>query len=136
MTFTWFHMVTVTWCYERQMSRASARGMPARKPGWQAESLLYGSGGVATAKKPPVAADKNYVNISAIALAGLNRASAQFQDAATRIAAGGGAGPGMDGVDLSTAAVSLLSARDDFAANIAALKVANEMERHMIDEWA
>lgn len=73
--------------------------------------------------------------MSAIALAGLERASAQFENAAARVTApaatSGDGGP--DTVDLSTAAVALLNARDNFAANIQMLKIADDMQRTAIE---
>jgi len=75
------------------------------------------------------------VNLSAIALTGLEQATAQFQRGAVQLAGSYGmsADPTPDVVDLSTAAASMLSARNEFGANIQVLKVANEMQRHTID---
>jgi flagellar basal body rod protein FlgC len=76
------------------------------------------------------------MDVSAIALSGLDRAQASFEKAASRIAAAGATtadGTPSDTVDLAAAAVELASARQDFAANIAALKAADEMERRTID---
>ena len=74
------------------------------------------------------------MEFSAIALGGLDRATAQFQDAANRLAgAAAPAGAGPDRVDLSDAAVSLLAARNDFSANLAVLKVADRMEGRALD---
>jgi flagellar hook protein FlgE len=72
------------------------------------------------------------MDVSAIALGGVDRASMQFQDAATRIASSAtNAAP--DTVDLSAAAVSMLTARNDFAANLNVLKIADKMQRSAID---
>lgn len=75
------------------------------------------------------------MNLSAIALTGLEQAVAHFQRAAVQVAGGYGmsADPGPDVVDLSAAATSMLAARNEFGANIQMLEVANEMRRHTID---
>ena len=39
----------------------------------------------------------------------------------------------VDTVELSDAAVSLLSARNEYAANIKVIQTADEMQRHMLD---
>ena len=57
------------------------------------------------------------------ALSGLERAQARLETVARRITAPSG---GVDAVSLSDEAVSLLEARNSFAANIAVLRVANE----------
>jgi flagellar basal body rod protein FlgC len=73
------------------------------------------------------------MDISAIALGGLDRAYTQFQNAANQIAGAGAASAGPDAVDLSSAAVSMVAASDNFAANIATLKVADDMQKHTLD---
>lgn len=74
------------------------------------------------------------MGLSAIALGGLDRALTQFQSAAARAgSAGGSPEAGLDIVDLSDAAVSMLAARNQFDANIAVLKTADQMERHALD---
>lgn len=75
------------------------------------------------------------MEISAIALQGLNQAQAQVEQAGGRLAsigASSGEGSPVDTADLSEAAVSLLSAKNAFATNIKLLKVANEMESQAI----
>ncbi len=76
------------------------------------------------------------MDISAIALRGLDAAQADLDQAAGSIARatvpGSDAAPA-DTVDLSTAIVGLLTARQEFAANIKVLKTADEMERHALD---
>ena len=71
------------------------------------------------------------MDISAIALGGLNQAQGNFEKAARRIASGGAASG--DATDLASDTVSLISARNDFAANIKTLKVADEMQRTTLD---
>jgi flagellar basal body rod protein FlgG len=95
------------------------------------------------------------MEISAIALRGLNEAQAQLEQAGGRfqttttssrpifssITAAGttsikdnsGDGMPVDTANLSDAAVSLLSAKNAFATNIKLLKVADEMQRQAID---
>ncbi len=69
------------------------------------------------------------MGISAIALGGLNQAQTKFENAARRVAAGGSG----DTVELSSDAVAMISAKNDFAADIAALKVADNMQRSVLD---
>lgn len=77
------------------------------------------------------------VELSAIALGGVERASAQFERAATTVSgAASPDGPAVDTVDLSSAAVSMLAAHNDFTANLNVLKVADDMQRHAIDMLA
>ena len=75
------------------------------------------------------------MDLSALALRGLKQAQEQFEEAAARAASAGASAPGQpaDTVDLSETAASLLSARDAFAGDIAALKTAGEIERQAID---
>jgi hypothetical protein len=76
------------------------------------------------------------MQISAIALQGLNQAQAQVEQAGGRLASIGANtvdGTPVDTADLSTAAVSLLSAKDSFATNIKLLKVADEMQGQAIN---
>jgi len=80
-------------------------------------------------------ADKYPVDISAIALQGLEQAQAQFGQAAGRLASTGATSTGtnVDTVDLSAETVSLLSAKNAFATNIDVLKIANEMQSSLVD---
>ena len=70
------------------------------------------------------------------ALGGLDRAQEKFDLAAGKLASNtlpsSGGGP-TDIVDLSEAAVSLVTARNDFAANLQAVKTADEMQRDTIN---
>ena len=76
------------------------------------------------------------MELSAIALRGLDAAQAGLDQAAGRIARvtepASVAAPA-DTVDLSTAIVGLLAARQDFAVNVKVLKTADEMERQALD---
>jgi hypothetical protein len=75
------------------------------------------------------------MDISSIALQGLEQAQVQLEAAATSIASGGASssGPGPDTVDLSTAVVALLTAKNQFALDIGVLKVADQAQKSLID---
>ena len=76
---------------------------------------------------------------SSIALQGLQQAEVQLNEAAAGIANAGGASPSgadLDVVDLSTEMVALMSAQNLFAANIATLKAADQMQKSLIDVTA
>ena len=67
------------------------------------------------------------------ALEGLTRSEAQFNQAARSIArAPLSAGP-TDTVDLSTAAVALLTARNNFEANTQIIKISDQLEQTLIN---
>jgi len=90
-------------------------------------------------KLTPHSADIGDMDISAIALQGLQQAEAQLDQAATSIASFGAASPegaGLDTVDLSAEVVALLSARTQSAANLSTLKTADEMQKAVIDLMA
>lgn len=72
---------------------------------------------------------------SSIALLGLQQADVQVQAAASQIAAAGTSpdGANLDVVSLSAEAVALMSARNLYDANLATLKTANEMQKHVLD---
>ena len=76
------------------------------------------------------------MDLSSIALRGLDQAQTRFERAAagvvdvTRASPDGAA---IDTVDLSTAMVSLLSTKNEVEANIKLLKIANDMQRQVID---
>jgi hypothetical protein len=72
------------------------------------------------------------MDISSIALQGLGNAEARFTKAAVRISNGGAGGP-VDAVDLSTEAVNLLTAKDQFLANLKALEVGQDMAKHTVN---
>jgi hypothetical protein len=64
------------------------------------------------------------MNISSVALSGLSQASAKLDSVARRVAAGP-----VDTVDLSHEAVSLIQAKNEFAANIELLKTADDLNK-------
>jgi flagellar hook-associated protein FlgK len=70
------------------------------------------------------------MDVSAIALGGLQQAQSQLESTAKRFASP--ANP-TDGVDLSQEAVSLLQARNDFQANLATIKVNDQMLQSLFD---
>lgn len=68
------------------------------------------------------------------ALDGLTKSTAQFDQAAHQIArASLPPSASSDSVDLSTAAVALLQARNSFEANTKVIKVFDETEKALID---
>lgn len=74
------------------------------------------------------------MDVSSIALQGLQQANIQLEAAAVRIAgsASSDATP-VDVVDLSAEMVALMSAKSLFDANIATLKTADQMQQSLID---
>jgi len=83
--------------------------------------------------------DRSNMDLSAIALQGLQQADAQLEQAATSIASFGAASPngaGLDTVDLSAEVVALMSAKTQTSVNLATLKTADEMQKSVIDLMA
>ena len=95
------------------------------------------------APKPPIAGfggtvDKQNVEISSIALHGLEQAQGRVEQSAGRLASvGAGSSEEMpvDSADISQEVVALLAAKNAFAANLGVLKVANEMQGLVLDLW-
>jgi hypothetical protein len=76
------------------------------------------------------------MDVFSIALRGLDQAQMTFDHAARNLVPAGGAAPGnspTDSVNLSDAALSLISARIDVETNLQTLKVAGGMDRQAID---
>ncbi len=73
------------------------------------------------------------MELSAIALQGMERAQGRLEDSAARLARLGTADYGGDTVDLSREAVEMLAARNDFAANARVAGAGAEMEKKLID---
>ncbi len=71
------------------------------------------------------------MDVSSIALGGLQQAQGQVEKAASRISAAGSGSPA-DTVDLSQNMVALLSAKSEFSANLNVLKVADEMQKSLV----
>ena len=75
------------------------------------------------------------MDISSIALQGLDQASAQL-DAAASVIAGSGApqnGAALDTVTLSEALIALMASQNAFAANIDVLKSADQIQQHTLN---
>jgi flagellar hook protein FlgE len=76
------------------------------------------------------------MDISAIALQGLQQANDQLNSAANEIASPGAISPtgaNSDTVDLSAAVVALLSAKSVYEANLGTVKVADEVQQATIN---
>jgi hypothetical protein len=76
------------------------------------------------------------MDLSAIAIQGLSQADTQLEQAATAIASEGALAPdgsNVDIVDLSAEIVALSSTKIQFSANLATLKVANEIQKETVD---
>jgi flagellar hook protein FlgE len=76
------------------------------------------------------------MDISAIALQGLDQASAQLDASAAQIASAGAASPNgsnPDVVNLSAEMVALMSAQNSFSINLATLETADQMQQNVID---
>jgi hypothetical protein len=83
-------------------------------------------------------ADPTGMDLSAIALRGLQQAEGQLEQAATRIALSAGS-PGrltLDAVDLSAQMVALLSAKELASVNLQTLRTADEVAKNVIDMLA
>jgi len=88
-----------------------------------------------TFEKRSLPADKEDMDLSGIALQGLEQAEVRFVRASSQLSSMGAvsADGTRDTVDLSQAAVALVLAKDDFAANLEMVKVADQMERATVD---
>jgi hypothetical protein len=76
------------------------------------------------------------VEISQIALQGLEQAQSNFDQAAGRLTSLGNGSPEttpVDTVDLSQTVVALLSAKNAVSANISVMKVANQMQGQLVN---
>jgi len=76
------------------------------------------------------------MDISAIAVHGLDRADAQLTDAALLIANNGSYLPqdaNVDAVDLSAAMVELMAGKIQFAANLKVLQTAEQVQQKILD---
>lgn len=77
------------------------------------------------------------MDISAIALQGLDQAQAKLERAAVRIAQYGDEVAGSsDAVDLSAEMVALISAKDEVAVNLKVLQTAEDVQQQAIDIMA
>ena len=77
------------------------------------------------------------MDVSAIALSGLQQAQSQFEQSAAKVASAGATastgGMPTDTVDLSAEMVAQLSAKNQFSANLSMLKTADQMMKSTID---
>ncbi len=79
------------------------------------------------------------MDLSAIALQGLEQGQAQLEQAATRLARAGAESPdgaSLDTVDLSAEIVALMSAKTQFSANLSTLKTADQIQKNVLDLMA
>ena len=70
------------------------------------------------------------MEISAIALAGMNAAQTRMENTATRLAH---VSEPEDRVDLSTEVVALMESRNDFAVNAKVFKTGDQMQQSVLD---
>jgi flagellar hook protein FlgE len=70
------------------------------------------------------------MNITSVALTGMDMATTKLQSAANRIA---GAADPQDSVDLSAEMVALLEARNEFAVNARVVHTADQMQANLLD---
>jgi flagellar hook protein FlgE len=73
------------------------------------------------------------MDLSAIALSGLEATGAAVEKAGRRVVAATSPDSSADEVDLSQAMVGLMTSQRQFEANLKAFQTADEMERHTID---
>ncbi len=79
------------------------------------------------------------MDLSAIALQGIQQASAQIEGAAAQIASLGSQSPdgaSLDVVDLSAEVIALLSAKNLAAVNISTFKVSGEVQKALLNVLA
>jgi flagellar hook protein FlgE len=79
------------------------------------------------------------MDLSAIALQGLEQGQARLEQAATRLASAGADTPdgaSLDTVDLSAEIVALMSAKNQFSADLSTLKTADQIQKNVLDLMA
>jgi hypothetical protein len=92
--------------------------------------------GASALKSRLASADSPDMDLSAIALLGLQQADGQLNAAASRIASFGSSSPDgatLDVVDLSSAMVALMSAKNQFLVNLETLKTGDQIMKATID---
>ena len=72
------------------------------------------------------------MSIGGLALQGVQQAESRVEVAALRVAQGSGGGGG-DVVDLSAEMLALMEAKNYSAAMVSVVKLANEMDSHILD---
>ena len=100
--------------------------------------ILRKSCGDRRLKLEAVVADRTDMDISAIALGGLEQAQVQLESAASSLAGAAGSSDlsSSDSVDLSAGVVALMSAKNNFAVNISVMKTADQIQKYAIDLMA
>ena len=75
------------------------------------------------------------MDLSSIALQGLQQADAQLEAAVANLASVGAnsLGPNLDTVDLASQIVALNSAQDSFTVNLEALKTADQIQQSLLN---
>jgi len=73
------------------------------------------------------------MQIFGAALQGLNAAESKLDRTAERISKTGTVQNGADSVDLASEMVNLMTAKEEYAANLKSLKAGDEMVKHTID---
>ena len=93
---------------------------------------------IAQLKSARVCADRKDMDLSAIALQGLQQAEIQLGNVATRLAGAGAspAGANLDIVDLSAEMVALMSAKTNVSVNLSVLKTVSQIQKDAIDLMA
>jgi hypothetical protein len=87
---------------------------------------------ISALKSAPLSADGSDMDISAIAIQGIDQAQAQLENVATTLAnAASNNGGNLDVVDLSAEVVALMSAKVDFSANLAVAKTASQIDQQV-----
>jgi len=79
------------------------------------------------------------MDLSAIALQGMQQAETQLENVAIKIAEYGATSPdgaNLDTVDLSAEMVALMSAKNEFSLNLKTLETADEVQKSLIDVMA
>jgi hypothetical protein len=100
--------------------------------GFRQRALTIGWVGYRGLKFAAVVADGTDMDISAVALAGLEQAQAQLESAASSLV-GSADLSSSDSVDLSAGVAALMSAKNNFAVNACVMKTADETQKHAID---
>ena len=73
------------------------------------------------------------MDLSSLALGGLHAAEAEFNGASSEINQNSASSGSGDTADLSSSAVALLAAKENFAANLSAVEATDEIARQIIN---
>lgn len=77
--------------------------------------------------------DEPHMDLSAIALSGLQSAQSKFEGAARQVVASSSPDAPADGVDLSVAVVEMLSSQRQFEATAQLMRTAEEMDGQIVN---